>query len=113
MPAQGPPGGALGCRPQSAAGGAAPRSHPGGSLDRRPQSAAGGIAPHRPAQRHRPRLPWAASADSGRAQSSPWAAQLGRSRSGSPAGFGGLWRAARLEPLPPGETLVRRPGSTA
>ncbi|MBP2049327.1 hypothetical protein J2Z21_002258 [Streptomyces griseochromogenes] len=58
--------------------------------------------------------PWAASADAGRAQSSPWAAQrrpqqeritsrLRKVVEGLPD-----W-----EPLPPGETLVRRPGSTA
>ncbi|MFH8768157.1 hypothetical protein [Streptomyces sp. NPDC017958] len=57
--------------------------------------------------------PWAASADSARAQSSPWAAQrrpqqervtsrLRRVVEGLPD-----W-----EPLPPGETVVRRPGST-
>ncbi|KUM94141.1 hypothetical protein AQI88_23235 [Streptomyces cellostaticus] len=58
--------------------------------------------------------PWAASADAGRAQASPWAAQrrpqqervtsrLRRVVEGLPD-----W-----EPLPPGETVVRRPGSTA
>ena len=58
--------------------------------------------------------PWAASADGARAQSSPWAAQrrpqqervtsrLRKVVEGLPD-----W-----EPLPPGETVVRRPGSTA
>lgn len=58
--------------------------------------------------------PWAGSADAGRTQSSPWGAvrrpqqervtsRLRRLVEGLPD-----W-----EPLPPGETLVRRPGSNA
>jgi hypothetical protein len=61
-----------------------------------------------------PASPWAASADGARAQNSPWAAQrrpqqervtsrLRRVVEGLPD-----W-----EPLPPGETVVRRPGSTS
>ncbi|MCG8964174.1 MULTISPECIES: hypothetical protein [Streptomyces] len=58
--------------------------------------------------------PWAGSADAGRTQSSPWGAvrrpQQERVTSRLRKLVEGLpdW-----EPLPPGETLVRRPGSTA
>ncbi|MFF4545545.1 hypothetical protein [Streptomyces sp. NPDC001435] len=74
-----------------------------------PWSAAAGQPGQTPAA-----SPWAASADGARAQSSPWAAQrrpqqervtsrLRRVVEGLPD-----W-----EPLPPGETVVRRPGSTS
>ncbi|MFE1879599.1 hypothetical protein [Streptomyces diastatochromogenes] len=117
MPAQGAtPAAPWAAAPQSAAGGTTPQgaapAAPGAAA---PQSAAGGTAPHtaQPSGSG-PASPWAASADSGRAQSSPWAAQrrpqqervtsrLRRVVEGLPD-----W-----EPLPPGETLVRRPGSTA
>ncbi|UXY29616.1 hypothetical protein [Streptomyces sp. HUAS TT20] len=58
--------------------------------------------------------PWAASADGARAQSSPWAAQRRPQRERVTS------RLRRVveglpdwEPLPPGETVVRRPGSTS
>ncbi|WP_336111782.1 hypothetical protein [Streptomyces sp. PTD9-10] len=99
--------------------GATPAAAPWGGAAATPQSAAGGPAPQTgqptgtsPAQQPAA-SPWAASADSARAQSSPWAAQrrpqqervtsrLRRVVEGLPD-----W-----EPLPPGETVVRRPGST-
>ncbi|WP_179851537.1 hypothetical protein [Streptomyces sp. Ag109_G2-15] len=114
MPAQGAtPAASWAAAPQSAAGGTAPQgATPAAPWAAAPQSAA---APHaaQPSGSG-PVSPWAASADSGRAQSSPWAAQrrpqqervtsrLRRVVEGLPD-----W-----EPLPPGETLVRRPGSTA
>ncbi|MFE0513887.1 hypothetical protein [Streptomyces sp. NPDC058964] len=72
-----------------------------------------GVTPAAPGE-GAPSSPWAASADAGRAQSSPWAAQRGpqqeRVTSRLRRVVEGLpdW-----EPLPPGETVVRRPGSTS
>ena len=97
-----------------------PQPHPrsfAGRLPQQPaqQPPAAQPAPVPPQPHTRPagENPWAASADGARAQSSPWAAQrrpqqervtsrLRRVVEGLPD-----W-----EPLPPGETVVRRPGST-
>lgn len=82
---------------------------PQGETPPAPWSAAAGQPGQTPAA-----SPWAASADGARAQNSPWAAQrrpqqervtsrLRRVVEGLPD-----W-----EPLPPGETVVRRPGSAS
>ncbi|MFJ5972884.1 hypothetical protein [Streptomyces sp. NPDC093060] len=105
--------------PQPAPGAGGPAPHTGQPIGSGPAPHTGQPIGSGPAQqpagsgRQSAASPWAASADSARAQSSPWAAQrrpqqervtsrLRRVVEGLPD-----W-----EPLPPGETVVRRPGST-
>ncbi|MEV5799158.1 hypothetical protein, partial [Streptomyces collinus] len=98
--------------PQPSPWAAAPGATPAPGIV--PQSASGTGQPPTPEAAQRPASPWAASADAGRVQASPWAAQRGPQRERVTS------RLRRVveglpdwEPLPPGETLVRRPGSGA